>query len=94
MIIWEEPLVHNFANAPLVEPDADFIEENFDSNVEPVDMFCERLLDAPGEFALEFVTTLLNGMRDRKVGLYSRFHDLATYNRGYNDEQTIRLGHM
>lgn len=94
MITWEPTLVEPFKNALLVEPESDFIEKNFDSSAVTVQDFCARLQVDHAALGTVLLETLLSGMRDRRVGLYARFHDLAIWRLGYGHPATERLAHM
>ncbi|KAI0033844.1 RNA dependent RNA polymerase-domain-containing protein [Vararia minispora EC-137] len=93
-ITWEPSLVESFTNTPLVVPPSTFISGNFERNGERLSDFCERLKNDSDRFAQELVQALLGGMSDRKVGLYSKFHDLACWQLGYDHPDTERLAHM
>lgn len=43
---------------------------------------------------IAFQKVLLLGLAETKVGLYSNFHDLAVYERGYASAAAIRLAYM
>ncbi|VDB86203.1 unnamed protein product [Peniophora sp. CBMAI 1063] len=95
MITWEPTLVEPFKNAPqIVEPAPGFIEKNFDSSATTVQDFVARLQGDRAALGTELLETLLSGMRDRRVGLYARFHDLAIWRLGYGHPATERLAHM
>ena len=94
MITWEPSLVEPFKNAPLVEPAPDFIEKNFDSSAVTVQDFLARMQSDRSALGTVLLETLLSGMRDRRVGLYARFHDLAIWKFGYGHPATERLAHM
>ena len=93
-ITWEPTLVQPFKNAPIVEPEPDFIQKNFNSSAVTVQDFCARLQSDRNALGTVLLETLLSGMRDRRVGLYARFHDLAIWKWGYGHPATERLAHM
>jgi RNA-dependent RNA polymerase len=94
IIIWEPSLVEPFQNAPLVTPPEGFIEKNFKSNKELLKDFLERFEDYPEIFSEELIVKLLGGIRERNVGMYSKFHDLATWAHGYDSPEAERFAHM
>jgi RNA-dependent RNA polymerase len=93
-ITWEPTLVEPFTNAPLVEQPHYFVQENFETNGERLDKFCERLENDRDRFGCELVQALLGGVSDRKVGLYSKFHDFACWKLGYDHPDVVRLATM
>ena len=95
MIQWESSIVDAFHNAPLVVQPPDFLESNFEREVEMVADFCERLSSRPArERDSSMVRSLLSGLTDKKVGVYSCFHDISVYAHGYADPKTTRLAFM
>lgn len=95
MLIWAPAIVETFSNSPFTPAPQEFLGNNFEREVESVDAFRERAAALPpGEAQKEFQSILLLGLSDSKVGLYSNFHDNATYAYGYADPRTIRLAYM
>jgi RNA-dependent RNA polymerase len=94
-ITWAQSIISAFSNSDAVLTTEDFVDENFDRSITSVTEFEERLRTMPCEAAQEkFQETLLLGFAETYHGLYSNFHDNATYAFGYDDERTIRLAHM
>ncbi|KAG1804334.1 RNA dependent RNA polymerase-domain-containing protein [Suillus variegatus] len=79
-LVWSKRLVENFDTAPLCMAPAEFIERIFNLS--------------PKEAQTAFQKALLLGLADTKIGLYSKFHDLAVYERGYASAAAIRLAYM
>ena len=76
------------------QPDG-FLENYFERDVETVQDFCNRHAGkSKDQLSVEIRTILLSGLSKTHVGIYSRFHDNATYHLGYNHETTIRLAYM
>ena len=72
-----------------------FMEDNFQKDVETVEDFMTRMESLPSAVAdREFHSLFLLGLNDSKVGMYSRFHYIAVYKDGYNCPSTIRLAYM
>jgi hypothetical protein len=49
---------------------------------------------SPKEAQIAFQKVLLLGIAEKKIGLYSKFHDLAVYEHGYASPIAIRLAFM
>lgn len=49
---------------------------------------------SPSQAHLKLQKCLLSGLSDSKVGLYSRFHEIAIYWYGYDHPKTIRIADM
>jgi RNA-dependent RNA polymerase len=95
MLTWMPEIVSAFRPAPLNVMPSDFLEKNFKKNVETLVEFQERISKLPeARREFEFHRVFLLGLGDSKVGLYSRFHDNAIYQHGYDHEITVREGHM
>ncbi|KAI0042274.1 hypothetical protein FA95DRAFT_1564481 [Auriscalpium vulgare] len=96
MVTWAAPIVDNFKEDERVmdKPDG-FDDENFESEVEQVVDFHDRLSALPKTQAhAEFLKVLLQGLGNGTVGMYSGFHDRAVYAFGYSDPETVRLAYM
>ncbi|KAL5519333.1 hypothetical protein ACEPAH_1016 [Sanghuangporus vaninii] len=93
-IIAEPSLVSAFHNSELVlEPIT--VREAFEEDIEKVSEFIEGIKSIDRQkFSREISNRVLRGLSDGKFGLYSRFHDNAAYELGYNDPETIRLAYM
>ncbi|KAI0321269.1 RNA-dependent RNA polymerase [Amylostereum chailletii] len=95
LLIWEPDLVEPFRTKDIVLPPPNFLKNNFDCSVTNVPAFCQRLSTLPpDERHMEFVQTLLGGLRDNLTGPYSICHANAVYSRGYGDPETERLAFM
>ncbi|KAG1891733.1 RNA dependent RNA polymerase-domain-containing protein [Suillus fuscotomentosus] len=93
-LVWSKQLVENFNTAPLCMAPAG-LSDNFEREVEHVEKFNERISNlSPKEAQTAFQKALLLGLADTKIGLYSKFHDLAVYERGYASAATIQLAYM
>ncbi|KZT22626.1 hypothetical protein NEOLEDRAFT_1071042 [Neolentinus lepideus HHB14362 ss-1] len=95
MVVWDPRFVKPFQNAQLSVPGPDFIEKNFNRDIERVPQFIDRtdrLSRSEAHSAL--LRVLLQGMADRKVGIYSRYHDIAVHQLGLTNPETERLAHM
>ncbi|KAJ3541918.1 hypothetical protein NMY22_g3700 [Coprinellus aureogranulatus] len=94
MIVWQPELVAPFKNAPDCYADEPAgVAECFEREIEHVSTFVKRiegLSDLERIHALQHY--LLGSIRVRSVvGQYSNCHEVATYNRGYDDVETRRL---
>jgi len=106
--IYQPELVEPFKNADpsYADPPADINayftseKEEEDSDLpqrdEEVTAFIERTQSASeGKQIQELQSHLLGALRaEWIVGKYSKYHDMATYKRGYKHEDTIRLANM
>ncbi|KAL6307807.1 RNA dependent RNA polymerase-domain-containing protein [Sparassis latifolia] len=95
--IFDPALVQHFTNPPLTTHAADFISENFkpEGTIETVGHLHSRLEGLPPvERQLELQKTLLSGLADKPVGIYSKFHEIAAYTLGYDHPDTIRNAFM
>ncbi|KII94231.1 hypothetical protein PLICRDRAFT_675257 [Plicaturopsis crispa FD-325 SS-3] len=89
------PLVEPFVNPLFFPAPPDFLEKNFEKDVELVPAFLARIRNMSPQVAQEaFQGILLLSLADTKVGLYSTFHDYAVYIFGYDHPFTIRLAYM
>jgi RNA-dependent RNA polymerase len=71
------------------------LSDDFEREVEQVKDFDRRAAKLSAKEAqTEFQKVLLLGLAETKVGLYSKFHDLAVYERGYASAAAIRLAYM
>lgn len=94
--IYEPSIVTAFENSPVVSQTPDLLE-----NFEPTKSIqrvasMKRALDrsSPSQARLKLQKCLLSGLSDSKVGVYSRFHEIAIYWFGYDDPKTIRIADM
>ena len=95
LLIWAPSITSTFSNSDAILTTEDFVDKNFDRSITSVTEFEERLRTMSCEEAQQtFQDTLLLGFAETYHGLYSNFHDNATYAFGYADERTIRLAHM
>ncbi|KAG1886291.1 RNA dependent RNA polymerase-domain-containing protein [Suillus subluteus] len=93
-VVWSKRLVENFNTAPLCTAPAG-LSDDFEREVEHVKDFDRRVLELPKKEArIALQKVLLLGLAETKVGLYSKFHDLAVYERGYASAAAIRLAYM
>lgn len=95
MLFWAKLLVEPFQTATFSAPPKNLLVDNFDREIETVANFCQRASSmSSGQSSSEFLGVLLLSLKDKKVGLYSRFHDYAVYKYGYGHDFTIRLAYM
>lgn len=93
-LVWSKRLVENFDTTPLCMAPAG-LSDNFELEIEQVEEFIERIFNlSPKEAQTAFQKALLLGLADTKIGLYSKFHDLAVYERDYASAAAIRLAYM
>lgn len=85
----------NGFNQPITVREPPDLRDNFEREVEEVTAFMERTSKLPTlSKERELCMKLLLGLSDSKVGLYSQFHDNASYSQGYNHSETVRLAYM
>ncbi|TFK56389.1 hypothetical protein OE88DRAFT_1619977 [Heliocybe sulcata] len=95
MVVWDRDIVEPFRNARLCVPEPDFIAKNFHRDIEQVSSFVNRTSNLPrSEAHSALIKVLLQGMGDRKVGIYSKYHDIAVHSWGLAHAPTERLAHM
>ncbi|KAH7920937.1 hypothetical protein BV22DRAFT_765729 [Leucogyrophana mollusca] len=94
MLSWAKDIVSPFTSSPFSEPPED-LSQAFERQVEQVKDFDKRVSSLPmAQAQEEFQKILLLGLADTKVGLYSNFHDIAVYEKGYASAIAIRLAYM
>ncbi|KAJ7799106.1 RNA dependent RNA polymerase-domain-containing protein [Mycena olivaceomarginata] len=95
IIIRDPTIVDPFQNQPVVPLSADFLPTNFERQVQTVIDFGKKL-ETMGVAAAQqaFQEEVLLGLRDDKIGVYSLYHDAATYEWGLDDPRTRRIAHM
>ncbi|KAG2358031.1 RNA dependent RNA polymerase-domain-containing protein [Suillus spraguei] len=93
-VVWSKRLVENFHTSPLCTAPAG-LTGDFEREVEHVEDFDTRVTSlSKKEAQIAFQKVLLLGLAETKIGLYSKFHDLAVYERGYASAAAIRLAYM
>ncbi|KAG2107049.1 RNA dependent RNA polymerase-domain-containing protein [Suillus discolor] len=93
-LVWSKRLVESFNTAPLCTAPAS-LSDDFEREVEHVKDFDRRVSKLTAKEAqIAFQKVLLLGLAETKIGLYSKFHDLAVYERGYASAAAIRLAYM
>ncbi|KAG1840300.1 RNA dependent RNA polymerase-domain-containing protein [Suillus subalutaceus] len=93
-LVWSKRLVETFNTAPLCTAPAS-LSDDFEREVEHVEDFDGRVSKLSAKEAqTAFQKVLLLGLAETKVGLYSKFHDLAVYERGYASAAATRLAYM
>jgi RNA-dependent RNA polymerase len=93
-LVWSKRLVENFNTSPLCTAPAG-LSDDFEREVEHVKDFDRRVSKlSQKEAQTAFQKVLLLGLAETKIGLYSKFHDLAVYERGYASATAIRLAYM
>lgn len=94
-ITWTNEIVSAFRPPPSSPPPDGFLKEYFERDVETVLEFSNQHIGkSEDQLAVEIRTILLSGLSNTRVGIYSRFHDNAIYNLGYDHPTTIRLAYM
>ncbi|KAH9176853.1 RNA dependent RNA polymerase-domain-containing protein [Lactarius sanguifluus] len=97
MVNWAPSIVEKYTNPEFIDKPDDFEKKNFEGTVERVKSFVDRLglsqTTSQGDHKF-FLEAMLQGLGNSKVGMYSKYHDIATYTKGYSDPETIRLAYM
>ena len=71
------------------------MEDYFERDIQTVqDFYNKHRGKSEDHLAIETRAILLSGISKTRVGVYSKFHDNATYHLGYNHPTTIRLAYM
>ena len=96
MLTWKPEIVSAFRPPKLEDVPPKFLAENFDKQIEMVESFVNKIsgmeeAEAEREMHRVFVNSLLH---DARTGIYSNFHNVSLYERGYSDRETVRLAHM
>ncbi|EIW87305.1 hypothetical protein CONPUDRAFT_87147 [Coniophora puteana RWD-64-598 SS2] len=79
LVVWDKQLVQPFNSTPLYE-EPQGVRDAFERNVETVRDFDKRIRGLPrADAEAEFQKILLLGLSETKVGLYSKFHDIAVF---------------
>jgi hypothetical protein len=94
MMFWSKLLIEHFRNSPFSEPPPDLLTHNFHREIETVVKFSQRVSLQPSTCQRAFQRVLLSGLDDKKVGLYSKFHDNAVYKLGYASKEAVRMAYM
>lgn len=96
VLIYESAIVTSFENSPINKQSPDtllqFEPEDKIQRVAAVSEVLNR--SSPSQACLTLQKCLLSGLSDSRVGLYSRFHELAIFMHGYDHQETRRLAHM
>ncbi|KAJ3509083.1 hypothetical protein NLJ89_g5408 [Agrocybe chaxingu] len=95
IIFYDLELVECFDSKPLAEAPPDFMENNFDRDVESVGNFCTRIANASPRSAGEaFLEVLVANLSESQKGLYDMMHGNAVVKYGYGHPETIRLAYI
>ena len=97
VVIYEPSIVGNFTNKPIVEPTPDLLSKDYNSttDIQRVESVHATLsLSTPAQAHLILQKCLLSGLSDSKIGLYSKFHEVAIYMYGYDSQKSIRIADM
>jgi hypothetical protein len=98
LVIWQPELVEAFQNADekYADPPKDMESRFFQKEVERVSTFLEKTAGLPEiEKIHELQYHLLGALRNTSlVGRYSNYHNIAVYQKGYEDPETRRLATM
>lgn len=96
MLTWKQEIVSAFRQAKLNHVPQGFLLENFNKQIEFVDSFSAKIstmgeLEAEREMHRVFVN---GSLLETQTGMYSNFHSVSLYERGYGHPETVRLAHM
>ncbi|KAL0949476.1 hypothetical protein HGRIS_009529 [Hohenbuehelia grisea] len=97
LLIWDPELVNPFCNADLkYSEEPPDISVNFSRHNEKVSDFLEEHAgDSESDLTAALQRYLLGALRDASiVGMYSNFHDVCVYEKGYEHPESIRLAYM
>jgi RNA-dependent RNA polymerase len=92
-LVWSKRLVENLNTAPLCTAPAG-LSDDFEREAEHVEDFDRRVTKLSAMKARIASQKVLLGLAGTKIGLYSKFHDLAVYERGHASAAAIRLAYM
>lgn len=94
-IIREDCLVKPFKNKPFIPEPETLQQDCFDVNAQRLDGFIEETTFlSTNDSQWKFQHTLLSGLNDKKVGLYSGYHEYAMFKYGYDHQNTIQMAYM
>ncbi|KAI9445364.1 RNA dependent RNA polymerase-domain-containing protein [Lactarius indigo] len=84
MVNWAPSIVEQYTNPEFIDKPDDFEKRNFEGTVERVKSFVDRLSQptSHGDHKF-FLEAMLKGLGNSKVGMYSKYHDIATYTMGF-----------
>lgn len=96
MLTWKPEIVSAFRQQELNSVPQDFLLENFDKQIELVGSLFAKIStmaksEAEREMHRVFVDSLLH---ETRTGIYSNFHNVSLYEKGYAHPETVRLAHM
>ena len=95
MVNWAPSIVEQYKNSEIVNKPDGFEEKNLKGTVEKVKSFVDRLSQpTPNGDHKFFMEAMLQGLGNSKLGMYSRYHEYATYTKGYSHPETVRLAYM
>ncbi|THH18623.1 hypothetical protein EW146_g2394 [Bondarzewia mesenterica] len=95
MVTWDPSIVEPFRNSSFIPAPVDFINTNFDRQIETVEAFARRISNVSPDIAhREMIKVLLGGLTNSEIGRYSTFHDNAVYACGYTHPKAVRLAYM
>jgi RNA-dependent RNA polymerase len=95
MVNWAPSIVEQYKNSEIVKKPDGFEERNLKGTVEKVKSFEDRLSQpTPNGDHKFFMEAMLQGLGNSKLGRYSRYHEYATYTKGYSHPETVRLAYM
>lgn len=94
--IWDPDIVRSFCNAPVTTMPDEFLNKYFEpeSAIVSVSSIHEAMQTDPASSQSVLRHHLLSGLTERRVGLYSNFHENLIYAEGYDQAETIRLAFM
>lgn len=95
--IWDRRIVDPFRQPELTLPAKDFEEKNFEPLRDAkrvTALYSEMSRAKAGAREAILQRNLMVGLVDSNLGIYSKFHELAVYQYGYDDRKTCRLACM
>ncbi|KAF9011305.1 RNA dependent RNA polymerase-domain-containing protein [Cyathus striatus] len=93
-LIWHPEVVKHFSSKEVTPPPSN-LNECFEREVQTVTQFCQSVEDINCQYFVQagYISALLLGLTDYKVGIYSNFHECAIEMLGYDHPDTIRLAY-
>jgi hypothetical protein len=92
LVIYQEDIVNNFTNSEIKFADE---PANLDCMFEPTVTAVSDLLSHHSDLRTQLQPALLGGRYEPNlVGIYSKFHDSASYIHGYGSDEAWRLAYM
>ncbi|THG93647.1 hypothetical protein EW026_g7646 [Hermanssonia centrifuga] len=95
--IFDPALVTPFENSSITSPPDGFLDKNFqpESAVQRVASLHAELSTVSSQRRCKILQNcLLSGLSDARIGIYSKYHEVMIYARGYDHPETIRNAFM